>query len=129
MRRSARSRAQGEQKGVIPMQPIMKVAAVEIVVALIAVIGLILTTGQKTQPEPQAAVAAATQTPEATGSPEPTENPSEATDDADNEAQADEDAAQDTMYEGALAGMTEEEIEKQALAEEAREGAEGSTND
>ena len=30
----------------------------------------------------------------------------------------DDDAAQDTMYEGALAGLTEEEIAKMALAEE-----------
>ena len=120
MKRSARSRAAGRQKGVIPMQPRMKVAAVLIAVALIAVVGLIYITGQnKAEPQPQATVAATTATPD------PTDEP----DDADKEAQAQDAAAQDTMYEGALAGLTDEEIEQQALAEEAMEGAGGATND
>ena len=109
------------------MQPIMKVAAVVIAVALIAVVGLIYLSGQKEEPMPQATAAVATPVPEATEAPE--NLPSEATDDADNEAQAENEAAQDTMYEGALAGLTEEEIAKQALAEEAMEGVEGSTDD
>ena len=109
------------------MQPIMKVAAVVIAVALIAVVGLIYLLGQKGEPMPQATAAVATPVPEATEAPE--NLPSEATDDADNEAQAEKEAAQDTMYEGALAGLTEEEIAKQALAEEAMEGVEGSTDD
>lgn len=126
MKRSARSRAAGKQKGVIPMQPRMKVAAVVIAVALIAVVGLIYITGlEKAEPQPQATVAATTATPEATATPDPTDEP----DDADKETQAQDAAAQDTMYEGALAGLTDEEIEQQALAEEAMEGAGGATND
>ena len=85
------------------MQPRMKVAAVLIAVALIAVVGLIYITGQnKDEPQPQATVAATTATPEATATPDPTDEP----DDADKEAPAQDAAAQDTMYEGALAGLT-----------------------
>ena len=126
MKRSARSRAAGKQKGVIPMQPRMKVAAVVIAVALIAVVGLIVITGlEKAEPHTQATVAATTATPEAAATPDPSTEP----DDADKETQAQDDAAQNTMYEGALAGLTEEEIEQQALAEEALEGAGGAMND
>ena len=98
----------------------------QLVVLLIAVVGLIYITGlEKAEPQPQATVAATTATPEATATPDPTDEP----DDADKEAQAQDAAAQDTMYEGALAGLTDEEIEQQALAEEAMEGAGGATND
>ena len=89
------------------MQPKMKIVVAVLVVALIAVIGLIFVTKNNSASEP---APAATATPEATVEPEP-----EATAEP---AQGEEDAAQGTMYEGALAGLSEEEIAKLALAEE-----------
>ena len=89
------------------MQPKMKVVGAVLVVALIAGIGLIFVTKNNSASEP---APAATATPEATVEPEP-----EATAEP---AQGEEDAAQGTMYEGALAGLSEEEIAKLALAEE-----------
>ena len=89
------------------MQPKMKIVVAVLVVALIAVIGLIVVTKNNSASEPAPAATAA---PEATMEPEP-----EATAEP---AQGEEDAAQGTMYEGALAGLSEEEIAKLALAEE-----------
>ena len=89
------------------MQLKMKIVVAVPVVALIDVIGLIVVTKNNSASEP---APAATATPEATIEPEP-----EATAEP---AQGEEDAAQDTMYEGALAGLSEEEIAKLALAEE-----------
>ena len=89
------------------MQPKMKIVVAVLVVALIAVIGLIVVTKNNSVSEP---APAATATPEATMEPEP-----EATAEP---AQGEDDAAQDTMYEGALAGLTEEEIAQMAISEE-----------
>ena len=69
----------------------------------------------------------ATAKPEATQQPEEaktTEEPVQAADEAQIEEAQDED-----VYEGALAGMTEEEIARQALAEEQSHGTETETND
>ena len=66
----------------------------------------------------------ATAMPEATQQPETEhiEDTDTATDSVSNEAQTED--AQDEMYEGALAGMTDEEIAQQALAEEQNHGSE-----
>lgn len=111
------------------MQPITKIAVAILVVALLAVIGLIAisnnagdeapTTQETAQP-----AAEATAQPEATQEPEDGSEQPE-TDGAQQEALEDE--AQDDVYEGALAGMTEEEIARQALAEEEGHGTD--TND
>ena len=76
------------------MQLGMKAVVAVLVVALIAVIGLIVMSQGKSAQKPAPTVTATAEL-----------------------AQGD-DAAQDTMYEGALAGLTEEEIAKMALAEE-----------
>lgn len=109
------------------MQPAKKLIVAIVVVVLIAVIGLVYANGnkEKASPEPTAApVAAVTQEPTTapvnTQEPEETEDPSTTQNDADKEAQ--DESAQEKMYEGALAGMTQEEIAKQALAEEEQEG-------
>ena len=80
------------------MQPGMKAVVAVLVVALIAVIGLIVISQGNSAQKPAPTVTA---TPETTA-----------------ELAQGDDAAQDTMYEGALAGLTEEEIAKMALAEE-----------
>lgn len=109
------------------MQLSKKVIVAVVVLALIAVIGLVFAGGskEKASTEPTAAPEAAmtqepTTAPEDTQEPETADDPSTALKDADQQAQ---DEAQDTMYEGALAGMTDEEIERQALAEEEQEGS------
>ena len=86
------------------MQPGMKAVVAVLVVALIAVIGLIVISQGNSAQKPAPTVTA---TPETTAALEPTA-----------ELAQGDDAAQDTMYEGALAGLTEEEIAKMALAEE-----------
>ena len=112
------------------MQPIMKIVVAILTVALIAVIGLIVISnnaGDKTPGTEATAVPAA----EAAATPEATQKPEEANTEPEissvsNEAPIeDKEQAQDTVYEGALAGMTEEEIARQALAEEESHGAEG----
>ena len=93
------------------MQKVTKIAIAVVVVALIAVIGLIVISGRSGE-EPVAAEATAQPTPE---NGQANEAEPEDADQAGEEAQ---DEAQGTMYEGALAGLTEEEIAALALAEE-----------
>lgn len=111
------------------MNSAIKIVVALLVAALIAVVGLIVLTNNSdakapeatTAPEvtvqpTQAAVSEATEVPAATSEPADTE---EAEQSADNEAPAEtETEAQGTMYEGALAGLTEEEIAALAMAEE-----------
>ncbi len=113
---------------VIPMNSvsIKKVVAV-LVAALVLVVGaiyLVNSEEKKTQAAATVIVeATATPVPQVTTEPtmqpqesaQPQEAAQESETSADNEAQ---DEAQGTMYEGALAGLTEEEIAKMALAEE-----------
>ena len=115
------------------MNHIVKIVVAILTVALIAVIGLIVISNNAGNGIPKseataAPTAEAAATPEATQQPEETKAP-EATDEAANEAQNNEEAQGDDVYEGALAGMTEEEIAKQALAEEENHGSETETND
>ena len=93
------------------MQKAAKIAIALIVVALIAVLGLIaMQTKTDVAPEPAP-----------TESPAPTEAPEEETAPEEEApvAAPDGDAASgEEMYEGALAGKTEEEIGQMAMAEE-----------
>lgn len=114
----------------MPVQTAKKVIVAVIVIVLILGIGL-MTSGRRkdeTQPETTAAPEA-TMTPEATtqpqNTPEPEADSSTEPDGASQEAQNED--AQEVMYEGALAGMTEEEIAAQAMAEE--QGTQGDMDD
>ena len=92
------------------MQKAIRIAAVIAAVALIVVIGWIFAlNGSK-----QAPAAEATAEPTAAAQKAESAEP-EQTGEPNQEAQSD---AQGTMYEGALAGLTEEEIAALALAEE-----------
>ena len=112
------------------MNHIVKIVVAVLVAALIAVIGLIVISNNAGNEIPVNEATAvptvqATPKPEATQQPEEaktTEEPVQAADEAQIEEAQDED-----VYEGALAGMTEEEIARQALAEEESHGTE--TND
>ena len=111
------------------MNSAIKIVVALLVAALIAVVGLIVltnnsgakapeatTTPEVTEQPTPAATSEATEVPAATSEPADTE---EAKPSADNEAPAQTEAdAQGTMYEGALAGLTEEEIAALAMAEE-----------
>ena len=95
------------------MQQGTKIAVVVLAIALVAVIGLICLTKGSGTAQPKAE-ATATPTAEQTSMPEGTPQPGESAQPAEGE----EVTPQETMYEGALAGLTEEEIGKLALAEE-----------
>ena len=83
------------------------VAILTIVLVVVVGLAIVLGLSDKSTGEP---VAVATTQPEATEAPQQTQT-------ADTqEAQSDE--AQGTVYEGALAGLTEEEIGQLAMAEE-----------
>jgi len=112
------------------MNSSIKIVVALIVVALIAVIGMIMIANQNAS-EPAATAATTIQTtaapevktepevkPEESKEPDMTAQNSEASE--SNEAQ---DEAQGTMYEGALAGLSEEEIAAMALAEEQSHGS------
>ena len=97
------------QERVSPMNSISKIAIAVVAVALVIVIGLIVLSANTEKTEGNTTVqtvAAATEAPTA----EPTKAPEE---EAQDEAQG-----EGEMYEGALAGLTEEEIGKLAMAEE-----------
>lgn len=95
------------------MQQGTKIAVVVLAIALVAVIGLICLTRGSGTAQP---ITEATATPavEQTSMPEETPQPEEGAQLAEGE----EVTPQETMYEGALAGLTEEEIGKLAIAEE-----------
>ena len=92
------------------MQPTIKIVVAILAVVLVVVIGLIVlsSVSDKSTGEP---AAMATVEPGTSDAPQ-TEAP------ADGAQQAQEEEAQGTMYEGALAGLTEEEIAALAIAEE-----------
>ena len=100
------------------MQNAMKTVIVVVLAALIVVIGLIVLTNTRGQ-VPEAPTA--TEAPEATTVPESTEAPQdgdEAPQTPDGETPQGSAASSDDLYEGALAGLTEEEIGALAMAEE-----------
>lgn len=92
-----------------------KIAIALVAIALVIVIGLIAVINMNA--EPAKVEATAQPTAEPTVAPAATEAP---TPDAapDSQAQNDEAQGNGEMYEGALAGMSEEEIGKLAMAEE-----------
>ena len=133
---------EGIKERVSPMHNAVKIVVALLVVALIAVIGLIYLTMDPGAGEPTAAVTAqptadvaptATEETGTTGDententpqPDVTEDPAQ-TDEAAKEAQNN---AQGTMYEGALAGLSEEEIAALAMAEEEAGHNQGLEND
>lgn len=108
------------------MDPAIKKVVAVLVIALIVVIGGILltgsakdkaavTTGNDAEP-PKIEENQADPAKSAEETPQDEAKASEA--DVTPETQIDEDAQSDEMYEGALAGLSEEEIAKMALAEE-----------
>jgi hypothetical protein len=113
------------------MDPAIKKVAIVIALALIVVLGLIFITRGAGSREAQIAtegsrqiVAQTVQNPEskeANAENKPADEAKAGEVSKTNEAQIDEDAQEIEMYEGALAGLSEEEIAKMALAEE--EGA------
>ena len=114
------------------MDPAIKKVAIVIALALLVVLGLIFVTNGAGSKDAQVATNNSVQTAEtAKQTPEIQEAeaqtlPAEVADASEvsktNEAPEETEAAQDeVMYEGALAGLSEEEIAKMALAEE--EGA------
>ena len=110
------------------MDPAIKKVALALACALIVVIGLIvMVSGTKAK---KAEVAteeskvqvieqtAQTENTEAPTAQEPAEEAKASQEDVTQEAHSDDAAQEITMYEGALAGLSEEEIAKMAMAEE-----------
>lgn len=124
------SREEAERERVVPMDPAIKKVAIVIAVLLIVVLGLIFVSegaGSKEAPvatTQTSQVAQSTQTQETEKAQEANAQQMPASEaeagevSKTNEAQIDEDAQEIEMYEGALAGLSEEEIAKMALAEE-----------
>lgn len=112
------------------MQQAIKIAVAVIAIALIVGMGWTLT-HRSEAPVSQATAqpeAAATSTPDSTSTPEPAETAApQTTEEAVQEETGD-------LYEGALAGLTQEQIAEMALAEEAaskelgNSGAEGAVD-
>ena len=110
------------------MDPAIKKVAIVIALALIVVLGLIFVTQGAGSKEAQVATngseqivaqtAQISETKEANAENKPEEEAKAGEVSETNEAQIDEDAQEIEMYEGALAGLSEEEIAKMALAEE-----------
>ena len=94
------------------MNPISKIAIALVAVALVIVLGLIAATAFI---KPQEETMQPTPEPTAQATIEPTAEPTDA---PEEEALEDDAQAEGEMYEGALAGLSEEEIGKLALAEE-----------
>lgn len=95
------------------MNHISKIAIAIVAVALVIVIGLIVLSANTDKTQETAAAVQSTAQPTQEPTAEPTQAPEE---EAQDEAQA-----EGEMYEGALAGLTEEEIGKLAMAEEQHE--------
>ena len=122
------NREKAKRERVVPMDPAIKKVAIVIALALIVVLGLIFVTNGAGSKDAQVATNNSVQTAEtAKQIPETQEAeaqtlPAEVADASEvsktNEAQIEDDAQEIEMYEGALAGLSEEEIAKMALAEE-----------
>ena len=121
------SREEAERERVVPMDPAIKKVAIVIALALIVVLGLIFVTQGAGSKEAQIATESSEQVvfkqnEEKTEVANAQEMPAYAAMASEvsktNEAQIEEDAQEIEMYEGALAGLSEEEIAKMALAEE-----------
>ena len=109
------------------MDPAIKKVAIVIALALIVVLGLIFVTQGAGSKEAQIATESSEQvvfkqneekTEEANAQQMPANEAVASEVSKTNEAQIEDDAQEIEMYEGALAGLSEEEIAKMALAEE-----------
>ena len=110
------------------MDPAIKKVAIVLVCALIVVIGLIILTRGVVIEKADVATAnsetkvvseiAKTEENEAPTAHEPIDEATASQEDVTDEAQHIEEAQENEMYEGALAGLSEEEIAKLAMAEE-----------
>ena len=107
------------------MDPAIKKVAILLAAALIVVIGLIVLTRGAVVKEAEVAtvkseIKVVQQTDHETQptAQEPEIEAKASQEDVTHEAQIDEDAQDEELYEGALAGLSEEEIAKMALAEE-----------
>ena len=111
------------------MDPAIKKVAILLAAALIVVIGLIVIVQGEAAKKPEIAtvqnetqnkveVVAKTEETKAPTAHEPEDEAMASQEDVTHEAQKTEIAQEDEMYEGALAGLSEEEIAKMAMAEE-----------
>ena len=121
------NREEAERERVVPMDPAIKKVAIVIALALIVVLGLIFVTQGAGSKEAQIATESSKQvvsqqkeekTEEANAQQMPANEAIASEVSRTNEAQVEEDAQEIEMYEGSLAGLSEEEIAKMALAEE-----------
>lgn len=121
------NREEAKRERVVPMDPAIKKVALVLAAALIVVLGLIVIMEGAGSKEAQVATnnisvketAQTTQTNEADAQKLPAEVADASDVSKTNEAQIEDDAQEIEMYEGALAGLSEEEIANMALAEEA----------
>lgn len=116
------------------MDPAIKKVAILLAAALVVVIGLIAivhsTQAKKVEAATEgnsAQVIAKTEETQAPTAHEPEEEAKASQEDVTNEARKQEAAQENEMYEGALAGLSEEEIAKLAMAEE-QSGSRTETN-
>ena len=116
-----------KRERVVPMDPAIKKVAIVIALALIVVLGLIFVTQGAGSKEAQIATESSEQvvfkqneekTEEANAQQMPANEAMASEVSKTNEAQIEDDAQEIEMYEGALAGLSEDEIAKMALAEE-----------
>ena len=121
------NREKAKRERVVPMDPAIKKVAIVIALALIVVLGLIFVTQGAGSKEAQIATESSEQvvfkqneekTEEANAQQMPANEAMASEVSKTNEAQIEDDAQEIEMYEGALAGLSEEEIAKMALAEE-----------
>ena len=121
------NREKAKRERVVPMDPAIKKVAIVIALALIVVLGLIFVTQGAGSKEAQIATESSEQvvfkqneekTEEANAQQMPANEAVASEVSKTNEAQIEDDAQKIEMYEGALAGLSEEEIAKMALAEE-----------
>ena len=121
------NREKAKRERVVPMDPAIKKVAIVIALALMMVLGLIYITQDAGGKETQVATVSSEQvvskqteetTKEANAQQMPANEAMASEVSKTNEAQIEDDAQEIEMYEGALAGLSEEEIAKMALAEE-----------
>ena len=121
------NREKAKRERVVPMDPAIKKVAIVIALALIVVLGLIFVTQGAGSKEAQIATESSKQVvsqqkeekkEEANAQQMPANEAVASEVSKTNEAQIEDDAQEIEMYEGALAGLSEDEIAKMALAEE-----------
>ena len=123
------NREKAKRERVVPMDPAIKKVAIVLAAALVVVLGLIFVTNGARGKDAQVATANSVQTAEKTAQTPDTQEadaktlPAEVADasevsETNKASESIEETQTEVMYEGALAGLSEEEIAKMALAEE-----------